>query len=417
MCIWGENKEKICKFYWLWITSSFPPKCFWGRASQIALPESMEEQAEQGRQCQGQSPGCHLRDAIWSHMCGTCHISHSHKALWCTPALCLQPSPRGRGECSSQTLETLFGDLINSTWGSWEPCSCAILIFHVSISYSPYGGALSCLHIAIKDLPLLSPAMIADSQGLQDLPTLLMFEVSCISCDAAAIRFAIVSLHSLSRPHTSERAVPELCSETFFWRLGASLDAPRSLYVLLTQQFCFFLVIYLLPCWAAMASAHLWFILLKPPVQGWMGLLCPFMQHPMRVCPLGESWLRGNGNGGWGLVFVPNWRSQRRAHRFQQHWHFCPLKQELLSPAPFSSARMWLCMPAFSLVTGRLWKQLVQAVLFPKLPGKLEASSSLLISANTASDELFEQHLFAWSWETWANCSYKVFQNSLPSSG
>lgn len=54
----------------------------------------------------------------------------------------------------------------------------------------------------------------------------------------------------------------------------ASLDALKSLYVLLAWQFCFFLVIYLLPCWASMASAHPWFVLLEPPVQGWMDRSC-----------------------------------------------------------------------------------------------------------------------------------------------
>lgn len=219
-------------------------------------------------------------------MCGTCHVYHSLKALWCTRALCLQPSPRGRGEYNSQTLKTLLGDFIDSTWGSWEPCSCAILIFHISISYSLFGGALSCLHIAIKVLPLLSPAMIADSQGLQDLPTLLVFEVSCITCDAAAIKFAIVSLHSLSRPHTSERAVPELCSETFFWpgisRCPKEPLCPVSTTVLLflCHLFASLLSFHGLSTSVVCSSGAF-----SAGMDGW-GLLCPFMQHPVRVCPL-----------------------------------------------------------------------------------------------------------------------------------
>lgn len=60
-------------------------------------------------------------------------------------------------------------------------------------------------------------------------------------------------------------------------------------------------------------------------------------------------------------------------------------------------------------------KQLVQAVLFPKLPVSLEALCPHLIPVNTAAGELFKQHLFAWFWETWTH--HKAFQSSVPTSG
>lgn len=60
-------------------------------------------------------------------------------------------------------------------------------------------------------------------------------------------------------------------------------------------------------------------------------------------------------------------------------------------------------------------KQLVQAVLFPKLPVSLEAFCPLLFPVNTAAGELFKQHLFSWLWETWDH--HKAFQSSVPSSG
>lgn len=70
---------------------------------------------------------------------------------------------------------------------------------------------------------------------------------------------------------------------------------------------------------------------------------------------------------------------------------------------PFGNPQMWLCMPSSSSVMGRTGKQLVQAVLFPKLPVNLETSCPLLIPVNTAAGELFKQHLFAPFWETWAH--------------
>lgn len=63
---------------------------------------------------------------------------------------------------------------------------------------------------------------------------------------------------------------------------------------------------------------------------------------------------------------------------------------------PFGNPQMWLCMPGSSSAMGRTGKQLVQAVLFPKLPMNLEALCPLLIPVNTAAGGLFKQHLFAW---------------------
>lgn len=87
-------------------------------------------------------------------------FSHLHPFLGCCVCLCLQHSPRHRGECDFQTLETTLeipSSLLYSLWWSRAPCSCAITIPHGSSSHSPYGVALGYIFICINVLPVFSP--------------------------------------------------------------------------------------------------------------------------------------------------------------------------------------------------------------------------------------------------------------------
>lgn len=103
----------------------------------------------------------------------------------------------------------------------------------------------------------------------------------------------------------------------------------------------------------------------------------------MRVCPRGFRWLKWNRDEGLAQVFLSRWTSQRRAHRLYQCRCFCSLKSCFQDPCPDMAAHT-----SSSSVMRRTGKQLVQAVLFPKLPVNPEASCPLLIPANTAAGEL-----------------------------
>lgn len=106
---------------------------------------------------------CHLNPHVWDLPC-VCFNSHGVLSPASSSGLqvrsCLQPSPRGGGECNSQTLETSFleisSTLVYSPRGSRGPCSCATSIPCGSISYFPYGEALSYLHISVNVLPQFS---------------------------------------------------------------------------------------------------------------------------------------------------------------------------------------------------------------------------------------------------------------------
>ena len=105
----------------LYVTTSFPSRCLWGRASQILLSEGLDEQAEQGRQCQGWRPGLHLGDAIWTQKCGTCHISvliptgfsRLHPALVCMRVRACSPARGAGGKVTPKLWKPLFGNFIH----------------------------------------------------------------------------------------------------------------------------------------------------------------------------------------------------------------------------------------------------------------------------------------------------------------
>lgn len=183
--------------------------------------------------------------------------------------------------------------------------------------------------------------------------------------------------------------MPELCSETCFWPGITRCTREPSCFVSMTVW------LFISNLFASSLSHHG----LNTSLVCSAGALqlrdgvCFYPSVPH--CPLGFSWLWWNRDEGLVLFFLSSWRSQRRAYRLTVLMLWLPEAWAVFkTPVPFNGPHMWLCMPGPSLIMGRNGKQLVQAVLFPKLPVNLGASCPL-IPVNRAADELSKQHLFA----------------------
>lgn len=104
-------------------------------------------------------------------------LSHLHPALVYV-CICAHSPVQGAGGCDSQTLETLFGDFIDACLqhsgilGTLQLCHIRTSWKHLFLSWR--GTELPpCCH---KSFATLLPAVLAESQGLQDLPTLLLLQ-------------------------------------------------------------------------------------------------------------------------------------------------------------------------------------------------------------------------------------------------
>lgn len=145
-------------------------------------------------------------------------LSRLHPALVCV-CVCARSPVQGAGGCDSQPLETLFGDFIDAclqhsgVLGTLQLCHIRTSWQHLFLSLWRGTELPPCCH---KSFATLLPAVFAGSQGLQGLPTLLLWQ----SFVSLVLQFSFdtgpVSSPSLSRPCTSEHVMPELCSEAFF---------------------------------------------------------------------------------------------------------------------------------------------------------------------------------------------------------
>lgn len=143
--------------------------------------------------------------------------------------------------------------------------------------------------------------------------------------------------------------MPELCSETSFWSDITRCTREPSCFV--SMAVLLFIGSFLLAYWATMASASL---ICSGAFQRRAGA---YLQRPVRVCPLGFSWLWWGRDEGPVQVFLSSWSSQRRAHRLEQCWCFCSLQQELLlRPHPLQQSKHVALHSRLQFANGETWK-------------------------------------------------------------
>lgn len=291
----GRRKYEL---YWLSVTTSFPSGCLWKRASQIALAVGLEEQAVPRMEAWSSFQRCHLNPHVWDlpyvwfNSCRILSPASSPGVL-----LCLQHSPRCKGEGDFQTLEATL-------WKFHPPFSTALVVSgtlelchnHSSwkhLSLSLQSGAELHFHLHKHFASVLPTAIPGCHEAFRVCPSCWCLQSLLSLGTAAMTEFDPNSSPSLPRLFTREAVMPELCSETW----PGITRCTREPLCLVSMT----VLLFIGNLFASSLSHHGLNTSLVCSAEAFPygDGVCAVSLCPLRVCPRGFSWLKWNRDEVW----------------------------------------------------------------------------------------------------------------------